>query len=82
MGSDGMLGAQKIREAGGEVIIQDEATSVVWGMPGYVESTGYADAVYPLDQLAHEITRRAFQNHLLHHRPHMRRPDTMERLTK
>ena len=51
MGSDGVLGAQHIREAGGEVIIQDEASSVVWGMPGLVYASGLADAVYPLDQL-------------------------------
>jgi len=58
MGSDGVLGAQLIREAGGEVIIQDEPTSVVWGMPGLVHAAGQADGVYPLDRLAPEITRR------------------------
>jgi two-component system, chemotaxis family, protein-glutamate methylesterase/glutaminase len=62
MGSDGVLGAQHIREAGGEVIIQDEASSVVWGMPGLVYAAGQADAVYPLDQLASEITRRVLQS--------------------
>ncbi len=62
MGSDGVLGAQSIREAGGEVIIQDEASAVVWGMPGLVYAAGQADAVYPLDQLAPEITRRVLQN--------------------
>jgi two-component system chemotaxis response regulator CheB len=62
MGSDGVLGAQHIREAGGEVIIQDEASSVVWGMPGLVYAAGQADAVYPLDQLAAEITRRVLQS--------------------
>jgi two-component system, chemotaxis family, protein-glutamate methylesterase/glutaminase len=62
MGSDGVLGAQRIREAGGEVIIQDEATSVVWGMPGLVRAAGLADAVYPLEQLAGEITRRVLDS--------------------
>jgi two-component system, chemotaxis family, protein-glutamate methylesterase/glutaminase len=62
MGSDGVLGAQLIREAGGEVIIQDEPSSVVWGMPGLVYAAGQADAVYPLDQLASEITRRVLQS--------------------
>ncbi len=62
MGSDGVIGAQHIREAGGEVIIQDEASSVVWGMPGLVYAAGQADAVYPLDQLASEITRRVLQS--------------------
>jgi two-component system chemotaxis response regulator CheB len=58
MGSDGVLGAQKIRDAGGSVIIQDEASSVVWGMPGLVHASGLDDAAYPLDQIAGEITRR------------------------
>ena len=62
MGSDGVLGAQHIREAGGEVIIQDEPSSVVWGMPGLVYAAGQADAVYPLDQLASQITRRVLQS--------------------
>jgi two-component system chemotaxis response regulator CheB len=66
MGSDGVLGAQHIREAGGEVIIQDEASSVVWGMPGLVYAAGQADAVYPLDQLASEITRRVLQSRTRH----------------
>jgi two-component system chemotaxis response regulator CheB len=62
MGSDGVLGAQDIRDAGGNVIIQDEASSVVWGMPGLVHASGLADAAYPLDQLATEITRRVVQS--------------------
>jgi len=62
MGSDGVLGAQDICDAGGEVIIQDEASSVVWGMPGLVHASGLADAAYPVDQLAAEITRRVLQS--------------------
>jgi two-component system, chemotaxis family, protein-glutamate methylesterase/glutaminase len=62
MGSDGVIGAQAIREKGGEVIIQDEASAVVWGMPGLVYAAGQADAVYPLDQLGQEITRRVLQS--------------------
>ena len=62
MGSDGVLGAQQIREKGGEVIIQDEASAVVWGMPGLVYASGQADAVYPLNQLGQEITRRVLQS--------------------
>ena len=62
MGSDGVLGAQNIRDAGGAVIIQDEASSVVWGMPGLVHASGLDDAAYPLDQLAAEITRRVLQS--------------------
>ena len=62
MGSDGVLGAQDICEAGGNVIIQDEASSVVWGMPGLVHASGLDDAAYPLDHLATEITRRVLQS--------------------
>jgi two-component system chemotaxis response regulator CheB len=62
MGSDGVLGAQAIREAGGEVIVQDEASAVVWGMPGLVYAAGQADAVYPLGQLAPEIAQRVRQS--------------------
>jgi two-component system chemotaxis response regulator CheB len=58
MGSDGVRGAERIRHEGGEVIVQDEKTSVVWGMPGFTFAEGHADAVYPLDQLQTEITRR------------------------
>jgi two-component system chemotaxis response regulator CheB len=62
MGSDGVVGAQQIREAGGEVIIQDETSAVVWGMPGLVYAAGQADGVYSLSQLAPEITRRVLQS--------------------
>ena len=62
MGSDGVLGAQNIHDAGGDVIIQDEVSSVVWGMPGLVQASGLADAAYPLDHLATEITRRVLQS--------------------
>lgn len=64
MGADGVLGAQEIREAGGNVIIQDEASSVVWGMPGLVHASGLDDAAYPLEQLAGEITRRVTNSRL------------------
>ncbi|MFY9688603.1 MAG: chemotaxis response regulator protein-glutamate methylesterase [Candidatus Acidiferrales bacterium] len=62
MGADGVLGSQAIREAGGDVIIQDEASSVVWGMPGLVHAAGQDDGVYPLNQLATEITRRVLES--------------------
>jgi len=61
MGADGVAGAKHIHDAGGEVIVQDEATSVVWGMPGLVHASGEADGVYPLNQLAGEIVRRVMQ---------------------
>jgi two-component system chemotaxis response regulator CheB len=62
MGSDGLHGCESIHDAGGEVIVQDEASSVVWGMPGLVHAAGQADGVYPLDQLAPEIVRRVLQS--------------------
>ncbi|MGY1689394.1 protein-glutamate methylesterase/protein-glutamine glutaminase [Geodermatophilus sp. SYSU D01105] len=58
MGSDGRLGAGRVRDAGGAVVVQDQATSVVWGMPGAVASAGFADEVLPLDRIAEAITRR------------------------
>jgi len=58
MGQDGLVGCQWIREAGGRVIAQDEATSVVWGMPGAVSQAGLAEKVLPLGDIAAEINRR------------------------
>ena len=55
MGADGCEGSRLIVEGGGTVIIQDEATSVIWGMPGAVAKAGYASAQFPLDQIAKEI---------------------------
>ena len=57
MGQDGLRGCEIIREQGGEILAQDEATSVVWGMPGSVVHAGYASKVLPLNQLAEEIKR-------------------------
>jgi two-component system, chemotaxis family, protein-glutamate methylesterase/glutaminase len=58
MGQDGLRGAEDIHERGGRVVVQDEATSVVWGMPGFIANAGIADRVLPLDQIAQEIVRR------------------------
>lgn len=58
MGADGRIGAQAIREAGGTVIVQDEATSAIWGMPGRVVAAGQADCICPLGGMASEIVRR------------------------
>jgi two-component system chemotaxis response regulator CheB len=57
MGSDGKLGAEKIVEAGGQILAQDEATSVVWGMPRAVAEAKLAKAVLPLPQLPLYILR-------------------------
>jgi len=58
MGQDGLRGAEDVRAAGGVVLAQDEASSVVWGMPGAVVRAGLANGVLPLDQLAEAIVRR------------------------
>jgi two-component system chemotaxis response regulator CheB len=58
MGQDGLRGCEWIRERGGRVLAQDEASSVVWGMPGYVAQAGLADKVLPLIQIAGEIIRQ------------------------
>jgi len=58
MGYDGVIGAQHIRERGGQVYVQDEASSVVWGMPGQVAAAGFANAIYPLASMAQEVVRR------------------------
>ncbi|HWZ82162.1 MAG TPA: CheB methylesterase domain-containing protein [Terriglobales bacterium] len=60
MGADGTDGARAIREAGGEIFVQDQATSTVWGMPGRVVDAGFADRIYPLGSIAAAIVHRAF----------------------
>lgn len=58
MGNDGLRGCEAIRKAGGQILVQDEASSVVWGMPGFVAKAGLADGQIPLSQLAGEIMSR------------------------
>ena len=57
MGSDGMRGGKEIVAAGGSVIAQDEATSVVWGMPGAAAHAGICAAILPLNQIAPKLVR-------------------------
>lgn len=57
MGADGAKGARVIADAGGTVIAQDEATSVVWGMPGATAQAGCCSAVLPLTDIAPAVTR-------------------------
>jgi len=59
MGKDGFHGCELIRAVGGRVLAQDEATSVVWGMPGFVAAAGLAEEIVPLSGMAAAITRRA-----------------------
>ena len=59
MGSDGLAGCRAIRDRGGSVLVQDEATSTVWGMPGAVANAGLAHQVLPLQAIVPEILRIA-----------------------
>ncbi len=58
MGQDGLKGCEALCAAGASVIVQDEASSVVWGMPGYVARAGLAEKILPLDQIGSEVIRR------------------------
>lgn len=57
MGTDGAAGAGEIADAGGTVLVQDEATSVVWGMPGATAAAGHAHAKLPIGELAAAVER-------------------------
>ena len=57
MGQDGLKGCEILGGLGARIVVQDEATSVVWGMPGFVARTGLADKIVPLDQIGAEIVR-------------------------
>jgi two-component system chemotaxis response regulator CheB len=70
MGQDGLRGVTAVREAGGSVLVQDQASSVVWGMPGAVAQAGLADQVLPLSEMPAEITRRLAVGRLASIAPH------------
>jgi len=59
MGSDGLKGGKVVVENGGDLIAQDEATSVVWGMPGAVAQAGICSAVLPLENIASYVVKTA-----------------------
>jgi two-component system chemotaxis response regulator CheB len=61
MGRDGLVGCEHVRAAGGQVIVQDKDSSVVWGMPGFVFNGGMADRVLPLDAVGPEILGRVWK---------------------
>ncbi len=58
MGQDGLEGCRAIVSAGGRIVVQDQSTSVVWGMPGHVANQGLAEAVLPCSEIGAEIIRR------------------------
>lgn len=57
MGSDGARGCEALARAGGRFVVQDEATSVVWGMPGAAAATGLAQGVLPLAEIGPWLRR-------------------------
>lgn len=57
MGSDGAAGSGQVADAGGTVLVQDEPSSVVWGMPGATAIAGHAHAVLPLAEIAGAMER-------------------------
>jgi two-component system chemotaxis response regulator CheB len=61
MGQDGLRGSELVHDAGGMVLAQDEASSVVWGMPGFVARAGIAQAVLPIGDVAAAIVSRVMQ---------------------
>ncbi|MFT5285352.1 MAG: two-component system chemotaxis response regulator CheB [Planctomycetota bacterium] len=62
MGSDGLKGCEQIHKLGGRIFTQDEESSVVWGMPGFVSRAGLSERDIPLSQVGGAITR-CFPNH-------------------
>ena len=58
MGADGTKGGKSIVDSGGQLIIQDKASSVVWGMPGSIADAGLAHGIFPLNRIADEICGR------------------------
>jgi two-component system chemotaxis response regulator CheB len=61
MGHDGLRGCECIRESGGQILAHDEASSVAWGMPGFVARAGLADEILPLIDVAGSIMRRVLR---------------------
>ncbi len=61
MGKDGLLGSELITNGGGIIWVQDEASSVVWAMPGFIANAGLAERVLPLDSIGPEVARRVME---------------------
>ena len=58
MGQDGLKGCEQLFTRGGRVLVQDRASSVVWGMPGHVAAANLADLVLPIGELGDEVVTR------------------------
>ena len=57
MGQDGARGVKRLKTCGATVFVQDQESSVVWGMPGQVVKMGLADRILPINQMASEVIR-------------------------
>lgn len=55
MGQDGLVGCEALRDAGAPILVQDEASSVVWGMPGYVARAGLAHEILPIQHIGPRV---------------------------
>jgi two-component system chemotaxis response regulator CheB len=64
MGKDGLAGAELIHNSGGKVFAQDEASSVVWGMPGFVARAGIAQKILPLELVASNIVSTVYSSRI------------------
>ncbi len=62
MGKDGLQGAEHIRACGGHIFVQDQASSVVWGMPGFIANAGLAESILPISKMADAILQLVAQN--------------------
>ncbi len=67
MGRDGLKGAERIRAVGGRIVIQDQATSVVWGMPGAIAAAGLANDIVPLSRIAETLSNAVGRRLAPHH---------------
>jgi len=64
MGQDGLVGAKMLSAAGATIVVQNEASSVIWGMPGAIAKAGIASQILPLDEIAAEIVRLTTKSYL------------------
>lgn len=60
MGEDGLRGATAMSEVGAQIVVQDEESSVVWGMAGAIANAGLSTRVLPLTEIGAEVTRRIY----------------------
>jgi two-component system chemotaxis response regulator CheB len=63
MGNHGLKVCVELRQAGGVILAQDEASSVVWGMPGFVARAGLAERALPLEAIGPAIVSRVLASH-------------------